>query len=64
MEKMLKNLKAGENVFFARSECEYEEFTEWLCDNGWSFSRHFESGEAFQRKMPDGFLRVVEVVGL
>ena len=60
MERMKKDLLYyGEIYIFAYSSAEYEEFTQWLCDNGAEFRYHFETGEAFYYKG-----RVLEVYGL
>ena len=60
MERMKKDLLYhGESYIFANSSAEYEEFTQWLYDNGAEFRYHFETGEAFDYKG-----RVIEVYGL
>ena len=47
------------HYIFASSSAEYDEFTQWLCDNGAEFRYHFETGEDFDYKV-----RVIEVYGL
>lgn len=50
MERMQQDLRSGETYLFANSPEEYEQFTDWLCDNGATFAYHFETGEAYQYK--------------
>lgn len=59
MERMIKDLKDGEEYIFANSPEEYAAFTEWFSGEGAVFAYHFEVGEGFKWKN-----RIIEVWGL